>query len=99
MASAHLANSKCYYVLFFEESPSSDLSSNEESPGGCDHVFDGGVCLDCGVNMPCVLCDEHEWVSRCDICEGGMICDECYEVCEKCDQKFCKVCGECDCDD
>ena len=35
--------------------------------------------------------------TRCDICQSGRICDECYIRCKKCNQKICKTCNGCDC--
>lgn len=65
----------------------------------CNHTFDGGYCLKCGKKSLCELCKENVWETRCDICQSGRICDECYIRCEKCNQKTCKVCDGCNCSD
>ena len=44
----------------------------------CDHVFDGGICLDCDEKIACELCDINPWKTRCDECDSGRICDNCY---------------------
>jgi hypothetical protein len=73
------------------------------SDKSCKHKhFDGGECMKCGKKSLCELCDENEWETRCDICESGRICDECYSSCDICGSKMCTVCinelnlGSCD---
>lgn len=60
----------------------------------CHHTWDGGICIECGIHMPCELCDTNEWSTRCDVCDSGRICEDCYQMCETCDQKVCTVCLE-----
>lgn len=62
----------------------------------CDHIYDGGYCLECGDKMMCVLCDVNPWETMCDICERGRICGKCYTCCPDCGQKYCYICGECE---
>jgi len=64
----------------------------------CNHEFDGGRCSECGIKMLCVLCGKNPWESRCNVCDKGYICSGCYKRCDECDQNYCKVCDECDCD-
>lgn len=59
-----------------DESYDSDLSS--ESSESSDILL-------------CELCDENPAETRCDSCDGGRICDECYEYCDYCG-KICIVC-------
>lgn len=73
-------------------------SKNKNKTKNCKHQFDGGYCLDCHEAMPCALCEKNPWDSRCDICDSSMICSDCYERCDNCDQKYCTSCGHCDCD-
>ena len=72
---------------------------NSEEESSCDHVFDGGYCLECWESQLCALCEEETWQTRCDICNGDMICINCYTTCDNCDQNYCIVCAECNCED
>ena len=63
----------------------------------CDHLFDGGICLECGEKLACELCNKNPWETRCDECDSGRICDDCYVFCDICDQKICVVCEHCTC--
>jgi len=73
------------------------LKGNSDSEDtDCEHSYDGGICMGCGEKSLCELCEKNVWDTRCDICDSGRVCDECYKLCE-CGQTYCKACGECDC--
>lgn len=40
----------------------------------------------------CELCDKNLACTRCDICDYGRICDDCWKYCEVCSEKMCHVC-------
>ena len=63
----------------------------------CDHVFDGGICLDCDEKIACELCDINPWETRCDECDSGRICDNCYVFCDICNRTICTACEYCSC--
>lgn len=69
---------------------------SESTIGDCDHQYDGGQCMDCGELQLCELCDTNSWETRCDICDSGKICTDCYHICEICGNKVCIPCGNCD---
>ena len=73
-------------------SENSEHEHSEEEE--CDHLFDGGACLHCGILTMCELCDREPWDTRCDICDGGNICIKCYAICKKCTNKLCIVCQQ-----
>jgi len=66
-----------------------DYESNYEK---CAHDFDGGICLECGLHSRCELCGKNPWEVRCDHCQSGRICDDCYTLCEYCNENICEVC-------
>ncbi len=76
----------------------SDITCSEgDSDSKCDHQFDGGHCLECGIKSLCVLCDKEPWETMCNICERGRICANCYSNCLECDRRVCTSCQHCNC--
>lgn len=61
----------------------------------CDHIFDGGYCLECGESQLCILCEHNDWQSGCDMCNDGVyLCSECYNSCNICENNLCVVCDQ-----
>lgn len=81
-------------MLCFDKKPL-DILNTMERANTCEHEhYDGGECMDCGQHMMCELCDKNEWETRCETCDGGRICHDCYKECIKCMVGMCIVCVE-----